>query len=122
MSLIHKAMNSLPGQFVIGGATVASISYISNHLNNPLLAGIVASIPIGMPSTIFVKDKQVMSYTWNLLVMTSVLVLATTLNYYLVNHTKYDKYEAAGLSFSLWAVLGLIYYVVAKSMMRGKSK
>lgn len=122
MSFIHKAMNSLPGQFVIGGATVAGISYISNNLNNPLLAGIVASIPIGMPSTIFVEDNQLKSYTWNLLVMTSVLVLATLINYYLINHTKYTKYESVDISFSVWAGLGLIYYCVTKYMMRGISK
>ena len=121
MSFIHEAMNSLPGQFMIGGATVAGISFISNHLNNPLLAGIIASIPIGMPSTIFVKDSQVLSYTWNLLVMTSVLVLATTINYYLVNHAHYDKYESAGISFAIWAGLGAVYYFVAKAARHGKT-
>ena len=122
MSIIHEAMNSLPGQFCIGGATVAGISFISNHLNNPLLAGIVASIPIGMPSTIFVKNSQIMSYTWNLLVMTSVLVLATIVNYYLINHADYNKYESAGISFAIWAGLGAVYYFVAKSMRHGKTK
>jgi len=122
MSIIHEAMNSLPGQFAIGGATVAGISFISNHLNNPLLAGIVASIPIGMPSTIFVKNSQVHSYTWNLLVMTSVLVLATTVKYYLVNHTHYYKYESAGMSFGIWAGLGAVYYFVAKAAAGGKTK
>ena len=116
MALVKKFLNSLPGQFIIGGLTVAGISAFSNTLNNPLLAGIVASIPIGMPSTVFVKDNQVASYTWNLLVMTSVLVLATTINYYLVNHAGYDKYQSAGTSMAVWAGLGAIYYFITKSM------
>ena len=116
MSLVKKFVNSLPGQFLIGGLTVAGISAFSNILNNPVLAGIVASIPIGMPSTVFVKDNQVASYTWNLLVMTSVLVLATSTNYYLVNHAGYNKYQSAVVSMAVWAGLGAICYFVEKSM------
>lgn len=111
---IEYFVNSLPGQFIIGGTTVASISALSNIVGDTLLAGIIASIPIGMPSTIFIKGKNVKSYTWNLLVMTSVLVLATISNYILINHMEYDKYYAVGISMSVWALLGVIYYFVDK--------
>jgi len=114
MSVIKDFLQSLTGQFIIGGSTVAGISLFASRLNNPLLAGIIASVPIGMPSTVFVKNKEVQSYTWNLLVMTSVLFLATGANYYLANHTSFDKYQAAGTSFGIWAALGAIYYFVAK--------
>lgn len=116
MNTIQTILNSLIGQFFIGGITVASISALSNNLNNAILAGIVASIPIGMPSTIFVNDNQVKSYTWNLLVMTSVLVLATIVNYYLINHRKYNKYNAVLISLFIWAVLGAIYYIIKKGI------
>lgn len=116
MSLVKKFVNSLPGQFLIGGLTVAGISAFSNILNNPILAGIVASIPIGLPSTVFVKDNQVVSYTWNLLVMTSIVGLATLINYYLVNHAGYNKYQSVGASMAVWAVLGAICYFIEKSM------
>lgn len=119
---LHKILNSLPVQFLIGGLTVAGISVLSNKVGDPILAGVVASIPIGMPSTIFVKDEQVKSYTWNLLVMTSVLVLATSVNYYLINHVGVDKYKSAGLSMAVWAGLGLIYYLFEKFKKGPRSK
>lgn len=110
-SFVKTFMDSILGQFLIGGLTVSGISFLSNNIGNPVLAGIVASIPIGMPSTIFVKDSQVPAYTWNLLIMTSVLVFATIINYYLVNHVKLNKYQSAGLGMSVWASLGFIYYL-----------
>ena len=117
---IQHVLNSLPVQFLIGGLTVAGISILSNQVGDPLLAGVVASIPIGMPSTIFVKDNQVKSYTWNLLVMTSVLVLATSVNYYLINHMELDKYKSAGISMAVWSGLGMIYYFVMKFKNKNK--
>jgi len=111
MSIINKSLQSMPGQFVIGGLTVSGISFFANSLNNPLLGGIIASIPIGMPSTIFVKDASVQSYTWNLLVMSSVLLLATFINWVLINKVKYDKYLSVFISMMVWAVIGGAYYV-----------
>ncbi len=67
MSIVQKAVNSLPGQFVIGGLTVSGIYLFSNILHNPALAGIVASVPIGMPSSIFVKDSEIAEYSWKLM-------------------------------------------------------
>ena len=52
MSALQSFVNSLPGQFIIGGLTVSGITGFSNHLNNPALAGIIASVPIGMPSSV----------------------------------------------------------------------
>ena len=113
MSSIQKFINSLPGQFIIGGLTVAGIAGFSNRLHNPLLAGIVASVPVGMPSSVFVSKDELASYTWNLLVMTTVLFLATFVNWYMIS-IGYDKYQSVGTSMFIWALLGTVYYFAMK--------
>jgi hypothetical protein len=116
MTIIQNFINSIPGQFMMGGLTVSGISVFSNNLNNPALAGIVASIPVGMPSSIFVKDSQLHEYSWNLLVMTSVLYLATFINWYLITKEKMSKYESVQIAMSVWAGLGIIYYFIGKML------
>ena len=114
MSIVQKFLNSMMGKFIIGGLTVTGISFVSNNLGDTILAGIIASIPIGMPSTIFVNDNNIKSYTWNLLVMTSELVLSTIVNYYLINHAGYNKYESVSISMLLWITFGALFYIAKK--------
>ncbi len=113
MSIVEKFINSLPGQFVIGGLTVSGITGFSNHLHNPALAGIIASVPIGMPSSVFVKDSEIAEYSWKLLVMMSVLFLATLVNWFLITKMKVSKYKSVAVAMSIWAGLGAIYYFVS---------
>ena len=115
MEELNKFVDSLPGQFVIGGLTVAGISGFANQLHNPALAGIIASVPIGMPSSIFVSDKEIVEYSWKLLVMTSVLMCATFTNWYLLAHKKMSKYKSVPISMSVWAGLGAVYYFIGKN-------
>lgn len=97
-------------QFFIGGLTVAGISYFSNTLSDTVLAGVLASVPIGMPSTIFVKDQNVSGYTLNLLFMTSILFFVTFTNWFLINKMKYSKYVSVSVSLSIWLLSGLLYW------------
>lgn len=113
MSIVEKFINSLPGQFVIGGLTVSGITGFSNHLHNPALAGIIASVPIGMPSSVFVKDSEIAEYSWKLLVMMSVLFLATFANWFFITKMKVSKYKSVAIAMSIWAGLGAIYYFVS---------
>ncbi len=113
MSVVQQFVNSLPGQFIIGGLTVAGITGFSNHLHNPALAGIIASVPIGMPSSVFVKDSEIAEYSWKLLVMMSVLFLATFANWFFITKMKVSKYKSVAIAMSIWAGLGAIYYFVS---------
>jgi hypothetical protein len=109
MSIIQKFIHSLVGQFIIGGLTVGGIAYFSNHINNTAIAGVIAAMPIGMPSSIFVDDDKVVSYSKNLLDMSFVLIIATFQNWYLLSHTKMSKYDTVGLSMLTFFVLGIVY-------------
>lgn len=109
MELIEKIANSLPGQFIIGGIMVSSIGYFTKNSNYPALAALIAAIPVGMPSSVFVKDSKLKAYNKNLLIMTVVLLLVTTTNWYFTDKMKWGKHKAVLVSLSLFFVLGGLY-------------
>lgn len=109
MLYIQTFIQSLVGQFIIGGLTVSGITYFSNNLSNTAISGLIAAMPIGMPSSIFVDDNKVISYSKNLLDMSFVLLIATYLNWYLLTHTKMSKYETVSISMLTFFILGYMY-------------
>ena len=113
-NIIHKILTSLPGNFFIGGFTVAAIAYFSNHLDNVALAGLIAAMPIGMPSSIFVDDNKVKEYSKNLLLMSFLLMFATTENWFFLNYTNIGKYKSVAISLSSFWILGLLYIFFVK--------
>jgi len=108
---IKLLLNSTPGQFLLGGATVSTIAYFSNNLHPPntALAGLIAAMPIGMPSSVFVDNTQVAQYSWHLLIMSVVLLLSTFSNWYLISHMKLSKYSSVAISLALFWGIGLSY-------------
>ena len=106
---IQTFIQSLVGQFLIGGLTVSGIAYFSNNINNTAIAGLIAAMPIGMPSSIFVDDRKVVNYSKKLLDMSFVLLLVTFLNWYLLAYTKTTKYKSVTISMIAFFVLGSIY-------------
>ena len=111
-SVVGEFLHSLPGQFLIGGLTVAGIAYFSNNATNPAVAGIIGALPVGMPSSIFVDDDKVASYAYNLLLMTIPLLLATLSNWYLISKLKYTKYESVGISMGVFVAISTVFAFV----------
>ena len=105
-SIIEKFLNSIPGQFIIGGLTVAGIAYFGNNATNPAIAGLIGALPVGMPSSVFVDDAKVESYAYNLMLMSIPLLLATILNWYLIAKMKFTKYKSVGVSMLLFIIVG----------------
>lgn len=108
MSALNAFINSAPGQFLIGGLTVAGIGFAGNNVSNKAIAGLIAAMPIGMPSSIFIDDKKVEQYAYNLLIMTFVLLAATFSNWALLKYGKMDKYKSVGISMAIFWGLGLL--------------
>ena len=106
---LEHFLNSFLGQFLIGGLTVGGIGYFANELNNPAIAAVIAALPIGMPSSVFVADDKVVSYSKNLMFMTFALIIATLQNWYLLSHAKMSKYKSVPWSMGPFVVLALIY-------------
>jgi len=106
---ISMFLNSIIGQFIIGGLTVGGIAFFSNNVSNPALAGVIAAMPIGMPSSVFVDDNKVAAYSYNLLMMTIILLLSTAVNWYLISVKKMNKYHSVLISLAVFWVFGLAY-------------
>lgn len=96
-------------QFIIGGSTVALISYLGNFVN-PVLAGIFASIPLGLPSGYYIASSKAPAYYKNLLIMTTGLLMATAITSILVIEYKVDKNTSIIAGMLTWAIYGAIYY------------
>ena len=114
---IKLLLNSTPGQFLLGGFTVSTIAYFSNNLHppNPALAGLIAAMPIGMPSSVFVNNAQVAQYSWHLLVMSVVLLMSTFSNWYLISHMNLSKFSSVAISLALFWGIGLSYIYLTDS-------
>ncbi|GAG78500.1 unnamed protein product, partial [marine sediment metagenome] len=70
-------------EFLIGGTFVAVISGLGNYVD-PLLAGLLAGVPIGLPSTIFIIGKtKSKAYVINLTIAVIMLMIVTFLFYYI---------------------------------------
>jgi len=87
--------------FLIGGLTVSGITYYANVINNPLIAGIIAAVPIGMPSSVLVNDGCLVKYSQNLMAMTAALFIATVIYYYALKHG-YNKYQSVIVGLLVW--------------------
>ncbi len=108
MSALHTFINSAPGQFLIGGLTVAGIGFAGNNVSNKAIAGLIAAMPLGMPSSIFIDDKSVEKYAYNLLIMTIVLFAATFTNWALLKYAKMNKYRSVMISLGVFWGFGLL--------------
>jgi hypothetical protein len=115
MSEFQKIINSTPGQFVIGGLTVSGIGYFGNIVSNPALAALIAAVPIGMPSTVFIDNSKIEGYSYNLVLMTVVLLIASLSNWLLISKLKYDKYKSVSISLLVFIILGYSIVLSSKS-------
>ena len=106
--IVKNFLNSVLGHFIIGGLTVAGIAYSSNNLTNTALAGVIAAMPIGMPSSIFVDDKFVEEYSYSLLIMSIPLVIATFTNWFLISKLKINKFKSVLISLLVFFIPSLI--------------
>ena len=66
----YKALNDLILPFIIGGATVAGIKYLSKNVG-PEYAALLGALPVGYISTYFIKDDTktkiyLKNYIWGL--------------------------------------------------------
>jgi hypothetical protein len=105
-------MDKILGKFLIGGITVSGISYLSNNIKNTLLASMFATIPLAMPSSIFIDDNKVKSYSKHILLFDFFLLISTFQNWALLEYTKLNKYETVTLSMITYFILVYIYYIV----------
>lgn len=107
-------MSYLVKPFLTGGLFVAGISFIGNKVD-PILAGLLAGLPIGLPSTYFISDKKAPKYVLNLAYTTILLTIVTILYtfIYVIKHNT-DKNTGIIISMSVWFVLVSLIYIYQK--------
>ena len=100
-------------QFLIGGSFVAGISIISNYFD-PIFGGLLAGIPIGLPTIYFIKKVNAHAYITNLSMTTILLCVTTILYYYLFVHIKWEKNTAIIPTMTFWFSAIIIIYLIEK--------
>lgn len=95
-----------------GGALVSGINYISNHLNDPAMATIIAAAPIGILSVFFLQSGAITEcYVRNYISTAFIHTIAATVLYCMLIYnthnnntqinTKHALYSALAIWFSL---------------------
>ena len=103
-------MDNILGKFLIGGLTLSGITYLSNNIQNTVVASMFATMPLAMPSTIFINDNKVKKYSKHILLFDFFLLISTFQNWALLEYTSLNKYKTVSLSMITFFTLVYIYY------------
>lgn len=102
--------NTLLCRFVVGGTILSGSTWLANY-SNPLLAGILITIPLELVSLFFVREKRLQSYAFSILVM-SIATVIPVLYYYMILPYKILEYPYdICSSFLVWLIVGIVLYV-----------
>ena len=104
-------------QFAIGGTMVASISLVGNFVD-PILAGLLAGIPVGLPTIYFIQNSQALPYIKNLSITTFLLLFVTLLYYFLFTKIKMDKNYTIIPTMGIWFLAVFVIYFIQKRLMK----
>lgn len=99
-------------RFIIGGIILSGSTYLANH-SNPLLAGILVTIPLELVSLFFIKENRLYSYARSILIM-SIATVIPVLYYNIVHPLKIMPCIVEIItSFVVWILVGisLFYYM-----------
>ena len=77
-------------RFIIGGTILSGATWLANY-SNPLLAGILITIPLELVSLFFVMEHRLRSYAFSILVM-SIATVIPVLYYYIIMPYKFFDY------------------------------
>ena len=111
MALENPVRSALLAAFIVGTAV-----YLAEN-NNPVLAGLLITIPISLPAIWFIKnDKSALKdYSWSFMLGFIVYCLAIILFYFLLTKFHYEKKEAIIISMSIWFIMIIsVYFILIK--------
>ena len=97
-------------RFIIGGIILSGSTWLANN-SNPLLAGILITIPLELVSLFFVHENRLRSYAYSILIM-SIATVIPVLYYNLILPYKFLEYPFdVCSSFIVWLLVGIILYL-----------
>jgi len=90
--------------FLLGGFTVSGIKYVSS-VSKPEYAAVIGCLPIGLLTSILLKNTNVIDhYIQNYAVM-SFIVLLSAICYHILMKNKIPLYMAYILTLTFWLIL-----------------
>ena len=114
-----KLFSTLVYRFIIGGIILSGSTYLANH-SNPLLAGILVTIPLELVSLFFIKESKLYSYARSILIM-SIATVIPVLFYNIIHplHIFPCTFEII-CSFFVWLMVGIgLFYYMPKTIYYG---
>ena len=107
---MNKIYYELFERFIIGGIILSGATYLANY-SNPLLAGILVTVPLELVSLFFVKEHKLYSYSRSILIM-SIATVIPVLYYYLIYPLNAMATHTEILtSFLVWFLVGILLYL-----------
>tara|TARA_B100000886_G_scaffold220664_2_gene153389 strand:+ start:25530 stop:25889 length:360 start_codon:yes stop_codon:yes gene_type:complete len=101
-----KLFSTLIYRFIIGGIILSGSTYLANN-SNPLLAGILVTIPLELVSLFFVKEHKLYSYARSILIM-SIATVIPVLYYNIIHPLRIMPYRVEIItSFIVWLLVGI---------------
>ena len=99
--------------FLIGGSIFATVSYLANILNDPILASIIGTLPMGLMSSYVIDSRPFLTKFANnvlqVLVITFVCVCVLIMT---LEKTNLEKTKAITFTIILWFILQCIRYKI----------
>ena len=104
-----KLFSTLVYRFIIGGIILSGSTYLANN-SNPLLAGILVTIPLELVSLFFVKQHKLYGYARSILIM-SIATVIPVLFYNIIHPLKVlNTNVEIVLSFCVWLLVGILLF------------
>lgn len=103
-------------RFILGGIILSGSTYLANYAN-PLLAGILVTIPLELVSLFFIKEEKLYSYARSILIM-SIATVIPVLYYNIIHPFRLMSCNLEILSsFFVWLFVGIsLYYYMPHKM------
>ena len=94
-------------RFIIGGTILSGATWLANY-SNPLLAGILITIPLELVSLFFVMEHRLRSYAFSILVMSIATVIPVLYYYIIMPYNFFDNPYDICSSFGVWLIVGVL--------------
>tara|TARA_Y100000817_G_scaffold293867_2_gene267231 strand:- start:6868 stop:7188 length:321 start_codon:yes stop_codon:yes gene_type:complete len=104
-------MTNLLYPFFIGGSIFAGVSYLANIIQDPILASIIGSLPMGLLTSYVVRSNAFLqNYAQGVLKVLVITFVCVCFLIALLKYTTLGRILAISLSILLWAALQALRY------------
>jgi len=103
-------------RFMVGGVILSGSTYLANFCN-PLLAGILVTIPLELVSLFYIKEDKLYAYARSILIM-SIATVIPVLYFNIIHPFRLMSYNDEIISsFLIWLIIGIsLFYFMPQKM------